>query len=194
MKYNEKYDLFVDNDLVIYSWDKNLDKLVQCVVSKDSHGYMIVRTLTGYKMAHRIIWETLKGEIPDGYEIDHINTIRDDNRLENLRCVTHKENINNPLTIKHISEARIGKHPWNYGKTNVYSEETIKSLSKAHTGKKLSKEHKSNISKGKKGKMCSDFGKKFLEHYGSTITNYRKLYFKERYWYLTHNNTCSWEE
>ena len=32
-------------------------------------------------------------------EIDHINTVRDDNRLENLRVVTRKENMNNPKTI-----------------------------------------------------------------------------------------------
>ena len=41
-------------------------------------------------------------------QLDHINTIRSDNRLENLRCVTQKENSNNPLTRKHISEVRTG--------------------------------------------------------------------------------------
>ena len=33
--------------------------------------------------------------------IDHINTDRKDNRVENLRWCTHKENSNNPLTINH---------------------------------------------------------------------------------------------
>ena len=32
--------------------------------------------------------------------IDHINTVRDDNRVENLRWVTHKENMNNPITLE----------------------------------------------------------------------------------------------
>lgn len=29
MKYNEKYDLYIDDDLVIYYWDKRKDKLMQ---------------------------------------------------------------------------------------------------------------------------------------------------------------------
>lgn len=39
--------------------------------------------------------------------IDHINTIRTDNRVENLRWVTVTENINNPITLgKHIGSKR----------------------------------------------------------------------------------------
>lgn len=49
-------------------------------------------------LGHRVIWVYFNGEIPEGYEIDHINTITDDNRLENLRLVTHKENMNNPIS------------------------------------------------------------------------------------------------
>lgn len=47
---------------------------------------------------HRLVWETFVGPIPDGMEIDHINTVRNDNRLANLRVVTHKENQANPIT------------------------------------------------------------------------------------------------
>ena len=37
---------------------------------------------------HRLIWIMFYGDIPDGYCVDHINCVRDDNRLENLRLVT----------------------------------------------------------------------------------------------------------
>lgn len=47
---------------------------------------------------HRLVWEAFNGKIPEGMEIDHINTIRSDCRLSNLRCVTHKENCNNQTT------------------------------------------------------------------------------------------------
>ena len=35
------------------------------------------------------------GHIPENAEIDHINHVRDDNRLVNLRFVTHGENMRN---------------------------------------------------------------------------------------------------
>lgn len=46
------------------------------------------------KKLHRLVWETFNGPIPDGYEINHKNEIRNDNRLENLELLTHKENLN----------------------------------------------------------------------------------------------------
>lgn len=61
------------------------------------------------KFVHRIVYELFVGKIPEGYEIDHIDTNRSNNRLDNLRCVTRKENNNNPLTKKHNSESRKGK-------------------------------------------------------------------------------------
>lgn len=45
--------------------------------------------------AHCIVWEMHNGEIPDGYEIDHENHNRSDNRIENLRLVTRSDNMKN---------------------------------------------------------------------------------------------------
>lgn len=42
---------------------------------------------------HRFVWEYHMGAIPHGYQINHINEDKTDNRLENLECVTQKENI-----------------------------------------------------------------------------------------------------
>ena len=44
---------------------------------------------------HRMVWAWHYGEVPIGYEIDHINTNPFDNRIENLRLTTRAENFAN---------------------------------------------------------------------------------------------------
>ena len=45
----------------------------------------------GYSV-HRFVYECFNGIIPDGKVIDHVNNIKDDNRLCNLQLMTHQEN------------------------------------------------------------------------------------------------------
>ncbi|HHZ94471.1 MAG TPA: HNH endonuclease [Flavobacteriales bacterium] len=40
----------------------------------------------------RAVWIMHNGSIPDDYQIDHINRVKDDDRLDNLRLLTHQEN------------------------------------------------------------------------------------------------------
>ena len=42
--------------------------------------------------AHRFIWEMFNGAIPKGMQVDHINSNRSDNRIENLQLLTNKKN------------------------------------------------------------------------------------------------------
>jgi len=44
-------------------------------------------------MAHRIVLVSVKGPVLPGFEIDHKNTIKTDNRIENLESVTNPENM-----------------------------------------------------------------------------------------------------
>lgn len=63
--------------------------------AKNSYGYLVVGIARRQIGAHRIAWILSTGEIPDGFQIDHVNGIRDDNRLVNLRAVTVAENNRN---------------------------------------------------------------------------------------------------
>lgn len=54
----------------------------------------------------RYIWEDKFGKIPDGYEVDHINNDKTDDRLENLQLLLKKDNI---LKTKSLKQKRIIK-------------------------------------------------------------------------------------
>lgn len=57
---------------------------------------------------------------PDGKpEIDHINAIRTDNRAENLRWVTRKENQQNPISRNNKSIVKRGKLCYWFGKQSA---------------------------------------------------------------------------
>ena len=73
-----------------------------CKCKRD--GYIKVRFDNKLYMAHRIIWEAVVGKIPEGMQIDHINHDRSDNRMENLRVVTHIENgMNQSMYVRNKS-------------------------------------------------------------------------------------------
>lgn len=62
---------------------------------KTKNGYKHVRIKGKAYKEHRIIMMLCFGHIPDNAEIDHVNHIRDDNRLINLRFVTKLGNSRN---------------------------------------------------------------------------------------------------
>lgn len=55
-------------------------------------GYIGIFINGKYHFAHRIIWEMHNGPIPEGFVIDHIDGIRNNNRLYNLRVCTFQQN------------------------------------------------------------------------------------------------------
>lgn len=66
----------------------------EALTAKLRNGYLVGSVLDYIASAHRVAWAVANGRWPEN-EIDHINGVRDDNRLVNLRDVTRTENHRN---------------------------------------------------------------------------------------------------
>lgn len=62
--------------------------------SYDKDGYIIYKVKGKQIKAHRLVWFLCNGYFPKE-EIDHINRIRNDNRIENLRLSDRKQQNEN---------------------------------------------------------------------------------------------------
>ncbi len=60
----------------------------------DSQGYVAIRICGGVHRAHRLAWLYMYGKYPK-HQIDHINRIRTDNSIKNLRDVPQSINAKN---------------------------------------------------------------------------------------------------
>lgn len=72
--------------------------------SLDKYGYLIIKVKGRQIKAHRLVWFLCNGDFPK-YEIDHINRVRTDNRIENLRIADRATQI---LNREHIPNKDTG--------------------------------------------------------------------------------------
>jgi len=63
------------------------------IINKHNDGYIIIKNTKFQLRGHQFAWYWVNKEIVNC--IDHINGIRDDNRICNLRSVTHQQNLFN---------------------------------------------------------------------------------------------------
>ena len=61
-------------------------------------GYLRICVLGKYHMAHRLAWLYVRGVFPEA-DIDHINGVRSDNRIANLRDVSRATNSQNRVRL-----------------------------------------------------------------------------------------------
>ena len=154
------------------------------IVYPDMHcNYLYIGTF----FIHRAVAELFVPNPENKPVIDHINTDRLDNRAENLRWVTTKENCNNPLTRRHYSESKRGRvitAEWKQKisetrKGKLMPEETKRKISDTLTGKHRkphSEETKQKMSEAHKGKH----GKPLSEEHKRKLSESLKNYYKRR--------------
>ena len=86
-------------------------------------------------MSHRFIWECCNDIIPRGYEIDHINKNKLDNKIDNLRCITIEENRRHRDHTNIIKFAKIAHTLKRFIKSiNIDTNEVICFKSKSQCG------------------------------------------------------------
>ena len=64
-------------------------------VGYNGNGYVVINVDGKGVTATKVIWALLGVEVPEGYCTDHINGVKNDNRIENLRIVTFRQNSQN---------------------------------------------------------------------------------------------------
>lgn len=120
----------VDRYITYINGNVALTKGVILSCFKKKNGYISVDLYGADKKrskhhVHRLVAEAFIENIHDKPCIDHINTIRDDNCVENLKWCTYSEKLNNKNTKVKMAEAR---------KNYIPSEETKEIFSKMYSG------------------------------------------------------------
>lgn len=79
------------------------------VAGTDENGYVRICIARKCYKAHRLAWLYFYGEWPCG-EVDHINGVRNDNRISNLRLATHSQNRANVAKYSNNTSGYKGVH------------------------------------------------------------------------------------
>lgn len=118
--YREALELFrydYETGVLYWRWRVNnsVPKTLEAGTQRNSDGYLYVKVHGRSYPVHRVVMLMCYGFCGEGLEVDHINHIRNDNRLFNLRFVTRRENMRNQalsgksttgVTGVHFSKAR----------------------------------------------------------------------------------------
>ena len=122
------YDIDVENGTIFSLKHKR-------IVGRVCGNYLGVTINNKTKLVHRIIWECVNGEIPEGYDIHHIDGNPMNNSIHNLEMIDafehnsmHKKGNKNCVGRKIDNPPMLGKH---------HSEEARKIMSDLKPKKKV---------------------------------------------------------
>ena len=126
-----------------------------------STGYRNISLFGRTYLEHQLIWFICNGVWPSG-QIDHINQIRDDNRIVNLRDVSKADNARNR---SRNPNSKLGEHGiWFNQRTNKYVAEITLN------GKKVYQKSFDDIDEAIEARKAKSLELGFHENHGSKPT------------------------
>mgnify|MGYP000865143873 FL=1 len=102
--------LHYDPETGIFTWKvraANQVKAGNIAGCQNGHGYLQIKVQSRIHKAHRLAWLHFHGVWPED-QLDHINRNRSDNRIENLREATCKQNLQNAGKYSHNTSGHPG--------------------------------------------------------------------------------------
>ena len=114
-KYNSK-----TGDLIRKTTIKAHAKKGDIIKQKDSKGYLKTRVDGTRYSVHRLIYKMYYGVEDVSKQIDHINGIRDNNRIKNLRLVEQSENQKNSFLRKDNKTGSVGVFKTSFNSWTAY--------------------------------------------------------------------------
>lgn len=107
-----RFLLDYNKDTGMFVWKNDPKMTLKTKVGKvagsvNNRGYWRIQIDRKTYQAHRLAWMYMHGKFPDG-QIDHINRIKTDNRISNLRECTNAENAQNRPIQKNNKSGFIG--------------------------------------------------------------------------------------
>lgn len=138
-------------------WSKAKEKFLTGNVNKKGYVQVGLKCTDGKNRMfqyHRVIWFAFNGPIPEGYEINHLDENKQNNRLSNLSLTSHIENIRYGTGIERSAAKRRGIPKSEETKAKIgakrrglkHTEEAKRKMSESLKGRKLSEEAKAKIS------------------------------------------------
>ena len=99
----------------VFTWKKKISNYSRAVIGGitgcvDKQGYVVIRLAKKNYKAHRLAWLYTYGELPK--KIDHINQIKSDNRIDNLRPISVSDNAKN-ASLSAVNTSGVTGVYWN---------------------------------------------------------------------------------
>ena len=89
----------------------------------NKNGYVIIQVNGKDTFEHRHIRECIKGKIPDGFVLHHINGIKSDNRIENLELIEsnglHKRKYHSSFPYEDVKPRELTEYEYNFIKDRL---------------------------------------------------------------------------